>query len=227
MKKLYSLIAISLLIIAGCKKLDETSGEISAQFKLSTGNSAYLTQVVELTPANMGKDQKWTCDFGDGSNTINGSNTTKVSHMYVKGGVYKVTFTAGNQSSSQDIRIYPGFRSYQIKSSLTKELFASTSVGELHTDGHVFGYIKPNTLTDTVYSTNTVNAALSFVVYGVYNAQNQMPYTYRLLKFPPLPQYKHTVIELKNEEEALVTYTQFDHTLTVYMSLGGLLTLQN
>ena len=223
MKKLYSLIAIALLITAGCKKLDESLEDVSAQFELSTGNSAYITQVVELTPAEIGKDQKWSCNFGDGSATIAGTGIIKVSHMYVKAGVHKVTFTIGSQSSSQNIKIHPGLRSYQIKNSLSKALNVNVEIGEARTDGRSFGYIESNFVTDTIFSSNTVNAALSFIVYGRYAAQSQIPYTYRLLKLPPLLQYKHTVIELKNEEQASVTYPLFTQTVTTEISLRELL----
>jgi hypothetical protein len=205
MKSLYpSLVLCFLLINIGCKKLNDPSAPDAPipDFKLST-NNAYLTQVVELTPGEeIGKKLDWTCNFGDGSSAISGSTITKVSHMYVKRGTYPITYTAGANKFIQKINIYPGLRSYQIKSSLSKTLSVNTTVDDSATDGHSFPALKFSSISDTVYSPSAKNGVIS--IYGKFTTNRNEATDYRLSTNYTVSPYEHKVIELGDTTPVLV-----------------------
>jgi hypothetical protein len=154
MRKIYLLILITLTAVAGCKKLEDTievEAPTSLNFKLnsSTGNdvkSAYITQVVDIVPAKqVGSGQAWVCNFGDGSPDIKGTTIMQIPHMYVKGDIYKVSFTTDGITSTQNLTIHPGLRSYQIKNLTSYDFDVRAAVGSGQADLHAFGTLKKNT----------------------------------------------------------------------------------
>jgi len=232
MKKTYLLVLITLMAITGCKKLEntvETEVPVPLNFKLnsSTGDnvkSAYITQVVDVVPAKeTGSNQAWVCNFGDGSPDIKGTTIMQIPHMYVKGGVYKVSFTTDGKTNTQTIRIYPGLRSYQIKNSASKELDLKTVIGTNQLDNRTFGIIKKDAITDTIYVSALDNSAVAMKLLGTYTDKHNETHTWWVDPDPQLKQYQHTVIELTNSQNIAYRFYLYNYNQLIETTLGKLL----
>ncbi|MBS7565772.1 PKD domain-containing protein [Mucilaginibacter sp. Bleaf8] len=228
MKHLYLFLVTILLFNVACNKLDSNDAAVIPQsdFKFSSGNNAYLTQVIEVIPTEAkSKSLDWTCDFGNGVK-VSGNTITSIPYSYVKEGNYKVSLTVAGNTTTQNITVLPGLRSYQIHSKLSQDLFVSTEVAGNRKDIHVFRTIKANTLTDTAYSISTNDGSVKMIIYGVFTGKNNVSYSYRTSSLvPPLEQYKHTVIELKDDEPLYVNYTLNGKDIELYMPISELFKL--
>jgi hypothetical protein len=237
MRKIYLLVLIILTAVAGCKKLEDTvEAEVPTllnfKLNLSTGDdvkSAYITQVVDIVPVKQaGSSQAWVCNFGDGSPEIKGTTIMQVPHMYVKGGDYKVSFTTDGKTSTKNLRIHPGLRSYQIKNSTSYDFDVRAAVGSGQADLHAFGTIKKNTLSDTIFVSATNTSALPLDISGVHyytnpkDPLNTKPY-WTCTTSPQLKQYQHTVVEMNNSEKIYYYFFLYNLAQRIDSTLGELL----
>ncbi len=237
MCKVYLLILITLTAITGCKKLEDTvEAEVPAPsgFKINSSigddvKSAYITQVVNIVPAKeVGSSQTWVCSFGDGSPEIKGANIMHIPHMYVKGGTYKVSFTTNGKTHTQNLRIYPGLRSYQIKNSTNYDFDVRAAVGSGQADLHAFGTLKKNTLSDTIFVSASINSAVLLDISGVHyfanpkDPLNSKPY-WTCTTSPQLNQYQHTVVEVNDNQKIYYYFFLYNLAQRVDSTLGELL----